>query len=49
MRNAQETCSEATITYEVIAKRKLQTDSPHECRLKYPYKTLATQIQHSIK
>ena len=38
-----------TITYEVITKRKLQTNSPHEYRLKYPYKTLANQIQHSIK
>lgn len=49
MRNTKETCSEATITYEVITKRKLQTNSPHEYRLKYPYKTLANQIQHSIK
>ena len=30
MRNAKETCSEASITYEVITKRKLQTNSPHE-------------------
>lgn len=49
IRNAKETCSEATITYEVIMKRQSQTNSPHEYRLKYPYKTLANQIQHSIK
>ena len=38
-----------TETYEVITKRKLQTNSPHEYRLKYPYKILANQIQHYIK
>lgn len=43
LRSAKETCSEASITYEVITKRKLQTNSPHEQRLKYPYKTLVNQ------